>query len=477
VRPVERIHAPKNTERIHAPKNTERIHARKQLVRIHALHHVASARGWRPGRGGIGRRAMTRKLSRRTALQTSAAATAVFGLSPASAQTTALTFWTWRQEDRAQYAQLFKAFTDATPGISITYTAFEPQSYATVLSTALAAGTGPDVIHIRAYGGTEQFAKAKYLEPLSRDRMPELGNFASDALAALSLRSDGQVYGVPFAQQTLGLFVNAALFEKNGWTPAATWADFHSLCKKIRAAGVFPLANGTATAWMVEVFAAVFTAAFTGQQFAPDVAAGRVTFEDPRYIEALTRLTTLKDYLPTGFTGVDYATQQQLFLSGRAAMFAGGSYEIANFRRQNPNFKMAFLAPPAATTGDPRLVSVYYDGGYAINARSTKTEAAVALLRHLATPAFGTAFSRLLGNISPIRGADVPDPMLKSVAMLNTSSVPYLMAVHFRYVEPTGSTLLQRGIQKLLGGQVTPAEVAKSLTDGIATYFEPFRKR
>jgi raffinose/stachyose/melibiose transport system substrate-binding protein len=421
------------------------------------------------------------KISRRTALRTGLAAgtLAAVGLpvSKAAAQATELSFWTWRQEDRAQYAELFKVFTDKNPGITIKYDAYEPQNYATVLSTALAAGSGPDVIHIRAYGGTEQFAKSGYLQPLTNATVPELTNFTEAALGALSLRADKQIYGVPFASQTLGVFINKALFDKNGWTMPESWDSLLALGNKIKAAGLIPIANGTATAWMVEVMTSVFGGAFVGQGFVPDILAGKATFEDPRYIEALTKLTELKELLPPGFTGIDYPTMQQLFLSGRAAMFAGGSFEIANFRKQNPAFNMEFHAPPAAKVGGPRLVSLFYDGGYAINAKSPKKDAALKLIRHLATPEFGTKFSALLGNISPIQGAALDDPMLKRVAGLNASAVPHIMAVHFRYTEPTGSTLLQQGVQKMMGGQMTPAEVGKSLTDGIATYFEPFKKK
>src|SRR3546814_1949000 len=68
-----------------------------------------------------------------------------------------------------------------------------------------------------------------------------------------------------------------------------------------------------------------------------DLLAGRATFEDPRFVGALARLNDLKKYFPPGFIGVDYPSAQQLFIAGRAAMFVGGSYEIANFQRQNPN--------------------------------------------------------------------------------------------------------------------------------------------
>lgn len=424
---------------------------------------------------------MKTEITRRGALAggTALAGAAAIGLAPgaAHAQATELTFWTWRQEDRTQYAELFKDFLAANSGVTIKYEAFEPQNYGTVLSTALAAGKGPDVIHIRAYGGTEQFAKAGYLEALSPQTVPELANFTDSALLSTSLRADKKAYAVPFASQTLGIYINTELFEKNGWKAAATWDEFLALCKAIKDKGLIPIANGMATAFMVEVFTSIFTGPFAGAAFEGDVLSGKATFEDPRYVGALAKLLELRDFLPPGFTGIDYPTAQQLFLSGRAAMFAGGSFEIANFRRQNPNIKMTFVAPPAPKAGDPQLVSLFYDGGYAVNAKSEKKDAALKLVRFMATPQFGTKFSSLLGNISPIKGAEITDPLLKVVAGLNATSWPYIMAVHFRFNEPTGSTLLQQGVQKLMGGNATPAEVAKSVTDGIATYFEPFKKK
>jgi raffinose/stachyose/melibiose transport system substrate-binding protein len=66
--------------------------------------------------------------------------------------------------------------------------------------------------------------------------------------------------------------------------------------------------------------------------------------------------------------------------------------------------------------------------------------------------------------------------MLARVSQLNASSVPYVMAVYFRFQDPTGSTLLQQGIQKMMNGQATPAQVASDVTKGIATYHEPFKK-
>jgi len=422
---------------------------------------------------------MMKRIGRRmlnATLAATLATGALLGLAPAQAQAGEVTFWTWRQEDRAAYTELFADFMKANPGITVKFESFAVEQYATVLSTALAAGKGGDVIHTRAYGGLEQFAKAGYLLALDPAQVPELANLPDDAKASLTLRADGKVYSYAFASQTLGLYVNNEVFKRAGLTPPTTWAEMLTVSKALKDKGIVPLANGTATAWMCEVFTSVFTNPLLGPGFAADILSGKATFSDQRYVDALSKLLELRDFMPQGFTGIDYPTAQQLFLSGRAAMFAGGSFEIANFRKQNPRLDMSFLAPPAPTAGAPRLVSKFFDGGYAVNAKSANQADALKLVRWMGTKQFGDKFAALLGNISPIKGVELKDPMLAEVAKLNETSAPYLMAVHFRYETPTGSELLQSGIQKMMAGSMTPAEVGASLTQGIARYFKPFQK-
>ena len=144
--------------------------------------------------------------------------------------------------------------------------------------------------------------------------------------------------------------------------------------------------------------------------------AGTATFEDPRFVGALEKLTEITDYLPDGYTGIDYPTAQQLFLTGRAAMFAGGSWEIANFRKQNADLNFDIMPSPAPNTGDPRLVSTFFDGGYAINANSEHEEEALEFLRFTATQGFGQKLVSLLGNISPVPGVSFDDPILSKVS-------------------------------------------------------------
>lgn len=392
---------------------------------------------------------------------------------PARAQD--LTMWSWRQEDKAAYAKLIAAFRKQHPDINVKFEAFEAANYNTVLSTALAGGTGPDIVQARSYG-TLGVGKPDYLVPLDKTAVPELSNFPDSALAAETMRADGKLYAVPLASQTMLIIYNKELFEKAGVTPPSTWDELMTVSKTLKDKGITPFGNGTATAWQNETIVGALLSSQIGKAFEQDVLAGKADFTDPRFVGALTKLDEIKTYFAPNFSGVDYAASQQLFATGRAAMFAGGSFEIANFLRQNPKLKLGLFASPVAKAGDPRLVALYYDGGYAINAASKNQDAALKFLRFLGTPEFGTLFSNELQNISPIKGVAFENPLLKEVSTLNQSAMSYIMLVNFRYQEPSGSVLLQAGVQKMLAGKATPAEIGAEITKGIATYYPPFRK-
>ncbi|HWU19128.1 MAG TPA: extracellular solute-binding protein [Devosia sp.] len=410
----------------------------------------------------------------KTAIRLGAGLGALLVALPAMAQD--LTFWSWRQEDRAQYEQFIDTFEAANPGITVTFETFEAANYNTILSTALAGGTGPDLMMVRAYGGMENVASAGYLEPLSTETIPALADFADTALQAETMRSDQKLYAVPFASQTQLVIYNKGIFDANGITEPQTWDELIAASQKLKDAGIMPFANGTATAWQNETIVFDLTSSIMGKGFYEDLMAGKTDFTDARFVEALTDLKAITQYFPDGFIGLDYPSAQQLFSSGMAAMFAGGSYELATFATQNPDIELGVFAAPGKTAEDEKLVGLYYDGGYAANANGANKAAALKFLNFVASQEFGQAFANTLNNISTIPGVTFDNPLLAEVAELNKSSIPYLMLVHFRYGEPSGSVLLQTEVQKLLADQTTPEAAGKAITDGLAAWYEPFKK-
>lgn len=410
-----------------------------------------------------------------TMIRTGAILSAVLVAAPAFAQD--LTFWSWRQEDRAAYEQFIDTFEAANPGINVKFETFEAANYNTILSTALAGGTGPDVMMVRAYGGLENVALAGYLEPLSTDNVPALADFAAPALAAESVRADGKVYAVPFASQTQLVIYNKALFDANGLEEPQTWDELVAASQALKDAGIIPFANGTATAWQNETVTFGLGSSLMGTDFYNELMAGTADFTDARFTGALAAVVELAgNYFPDGFIGLDYPSAQQLFASGMAGMFVGGSYEMATFMGLNKDIELGVFAAPGKTADDAKLVGLYFDGGYAANAAGTNKEASVKFLNYLASHEFGQAFANTLSNISTVPGVTFDNPLLAEVNDLNKSSIPYLMLAHFRYGEPSGSVLIQGEMQKLFAGETTPEAIGEALTSGLAAWYEPFKK-
>jgi raffinose/stachyose/melibiose transport system substrate-binding protein len=389
---------------------------------------------------------------------------------------TDLTFWSWRQEDKAFYQDIIKKFQEKEPDITVKFETYAPENYQTILSTALAAGRGPDVIQVRAYGNLETIAIPGYLLALDKTNVPELANFPESALAAETLRSDGKVYAVPFATQAQLVVYNKKIFADNGIKVPQTWDELMEAAKALKSKNINPFTNGTATAWQNETIVGGLLSSMLGKQFEDDIVSGKANFTDPRFVNALTKLKDISQYFSPNFTGVDYPSSQQLFVAGRGAMFAGGSYEVANFKGQNPSLDLGVFPSPVAKAGDQALIATYYDGGYAVNAKSEKKDAALKFVRFLATPEYGTSFTNTLKNLSPIKGIKIEDAVTQDVAKLAGNAMSYLMLVRFRYQEPSGSVLLQSNVQKMLAGQQTPEQAAAAINAGIATYYKPFQK-
>ena len=393
---------------------------------------------------------------------------------PALAQD--LTLWSWRQEDRAAYEQFIATFEAANPGITVNFETFEATNYNTILSTALAGGTGPDLMMVRAYGGLENVASAGYLEPLTTETVPALADFSAPALAAESMRSDGTIYAVPFASQTQLVVYNKGLFDANGLEEPQTWDELKAVSQTLLDAGIMPFANGTATAWQNETVTFGLGSSLMGKAFYEELMAGTTDFTDERFTGALGEVAAVAaDYFPDGFIGLDYPSAQQLFSSGMAAMFVGGSYELATFRGLNPDLELGVFAAPGETAADEKLVGLYFDGGYAVNAAGANKEAAMTFVNYLASQEFGQAFADTLSNISTIPGVTFENPLLAEVNELNQSSIPYLMLAHFRFGEPSGSVLIQSEMQRLFAGETTPEAIGEALTTGLAAWYAPFQ--
>ncbi len=383
-----------------------------------------------------------------------------------------LSMWSWRTEDIDAYNEILAAYTAENPDLTVDFEAFLNTEYNTLVSTSLQAGDAGDVVQTRSYGGVKSWIDGGYLEPL--DGRESLANYDASVLDAVRSQENGQVYGVPFALQTLQMFYNKAIFTELGLSEPTTWDEFIALNDALLAAGYIPMATTAKDAWMLPILHSVVGAgSYGGDAFMEGVLSGEATFEDPAFVESIQAVKDLQTYFPPDVTAVSYTDSQTLFTTEMAAMFPGGSWEGAYFAGQNPDLELGVFAVPAKGT-DAQLSSWFVDGAWAVSTSADDKEAALAFVDWLGSPAFGQLFTDRLAQISPIAGVTPTDPLLQEiVALYDEAATPYLLLVHFRYGTPSGTDVIGEAMQRLFLDDMSAEEVAADLQSQLSSWFTP----
>ncbi|WP_256794852.1 ABC transporter substrate-binding protein [Terrabacter sp. Ter38] len=387
-----------------------------------------------------------------------------------------LTVWSWRVEDEAAYKKIFAAYEKAHSNVTVDFKAFKATEYNKILATGLAGSSGPDVPQVRSYGQLQGTVASNSLLPL--DGKVDLSGWDENVVASAKGKEDGKTYSVPLARQTVQMFYNQGLFEKNGVAAPTTWAEFVAANDKLMAAGVTPIAIGAKDDWTLPIVHEVLAAPrFGGKAFQSEVLSGQKTFTDPDWVGSVQVVADLEKYMPKNATGVAQTDAQTLFSAEKAAMIPGGSFDLSVFQKANPAMKIGiFQVPPApgSPSGSEATTAGWADGNFAVSARSKHPTEATELVKWMTTKEFGQMVTDDIRQISAVPGVEPTDPLLKQMSENYTKSgSPYLLLTDFRYGSPTGTDLLGKGLQELLLGTKDAAAVSQDLETGVKTWFKP----
>ena len=392
------------------------------------------------------------------------------------AENVTLSVWSWRPEDAAIYKKIFDKFHESHKNITVDFKPYKSTEYNTILATGLTQAGGPDVMQLRAYGLVQPLVKANNLVPLD-GKVAGLSNFDKTALDGSRGKADGKVYGVPLEMSTFQIYYNKDIFAKNNLQPPKTWDDLINAAKTLQTAGITPFAAAGKDTWLLPLYDDLFAASrYGGTDFEKAVLSGQKKFDDPDYVAALDVLNQLKPYFPKDQMGLGETDVQTLFATGKAAMIPEGSFALAPIKTIDSSLNLGvFNAPPApgAVVNKPLQVG-WVDASYGLNAKSTHQKEALELLQWMSTKEFGQMVADNLKQVSLVKGVQSADPLLKQMAQnYQDNPTPYLMLVDFRYGTPLGSDLEAAGLQKMLLGQQTSAQVAGDIQKGISQWFTP----
>ncbi|MEV7867381.1 extracellular solute-binding protein [Streptomyces sp. NPDC088124] len=217
-------------------------------------------------------------------------------------------------------------------------TSFAPTDQVqTVVRTQLAGGNAPDVHVLFPGSGSAmsmvELAKAGLLTDLSAQKWTQGIPKNFDA----AYRYEGKTYLYSAGSSVIGAIYNKKTFAKAGVQPPTTWAELLDVCATLKAKGIVPIALGAQTPWVTQLitYALVPNAVYaTTPGFDADMAAGRTTFADSGWADALGKYKELqtKGFFNDNPNGTTFEQQASLVASGKAAMAVQVSAVLSTFR-------------------------------------------------------------------------------------------------------------------------------------------------
>lgn len=149
-------------------------------------------------------------------------------------------------DQRAVLDRLAKEFTAKT-GTAVTINNLDHEANKTQIRSYLVVGA-PDICFWFSGNRMKSFVEKGLFDDISdlfadQKLAPALGA----TLNAVTV--GGKQYGLPMGGLLWGLFYRADVFDANGWTPPAKWADLLALGEAAKGKGMTPIAMGTKDLW------------------------------------------------------------------------------------------------------------------------------------------------------------------------------------------------------------------------------------
>jgi raffinose/stachyose/melibiose transport system substrate-binding protein len=391
-----------------------------------------------------------------------------------------VTIWGWRAQDAEVWTKVQAAMQAKGDKVAIEYKPYLPTEYDSKLLVSLQGAAGPDIMYTRRLPNasrTQPLIDNKFILPL--DGKVKFNNFTDVTLNFI--RQDGKTYGVPFANQVVGIFYNLDIFNKYGLKEPATWDDLLKICETLKKNGETPFYVTSKDAWTNALQNAMVGVSYPGEAWIAKLIAGKAKFTDPEYVDMLTALNDLKKYYQEGFSANTSAEQDVAFAMGQGAMIFYGIWGNTNWFKNNPDFKFGYFPVPPKSKSVPAKAYVYMDGSFALNAVSKVQPAAIRVLNFAGTPEFGKIFSEVTGEITAMKGVAMPasKPFLAECYEVSTKQASgslYWVGSPFDAGKPSVYDLLTENMQAMYLGVMTPAELAKKLQDGVSLWYPPFKK-
>ncbi len=386
--------------------------------------------------------------------------------------------WHW-MTDREDALQRLADEYQKTHGTRVRLELYAPSdAYSSRVRAAAQTNTLPDIFGVLGESrDLASFIKSGHILNL-QDAMNEDNNswrkaFFAKALANNIFEAGNQydvppgLYGVPIDVTNIQMLYNKDLFKQAGLDPEKapeTWSEFIADWHKLQTAGIPGLVSGWGETWMIDCFASNYAFNIMGEKKVLDTFRGKVSYTDPDWIKVLGLFEQIRkeDLLVPGVVTMINKTAEQTFANGKAAFAFNGSWCVNVYRGMSPNLNYSAMLPPKLSNRYPMRIWGGAGSSFMVNARSKHQKEAVDFLRWLTGPDQQAALSKETMNLPANKSSvgQLPPLLAAFGSQMDMTTHPSQWPVSEL---PTIIEAFDKGIQSILIGEKTPAQVAEDV--------------
>ena len=240
----------------------------------------------------------------------------------------------------AKWEEIVKKYEEQHPDVDIQMQFLENEAFKAKLPTLLQSDDVPDFFYSWGGGVLKQQSETGALQEVTPALDADGGKLRNQYTPASvnGMSFDGKTWAVPYKVGLVSFFYNKELFAKAGVKAEdiKSWSNFLDTVKKLKDAGVVPIAGGGGEKWPIHFYWSYLVMREGGQKVFEAAKKGEGEgFLDPAIIKAgddLAALGKLEPFQP-GYLGVTWPQALGVFGDGKAAMILGFENTEANQRK------------------------------------------------------------------------------------------------------------------------------------------------
>jgi raffinose/stachyose/melibiose transport system substrate-binding protein len=401
---------------------------------------------------------------------------------PAPAQEKVVIEWwhiTTAEDQKVVWQKLADEYMADHPNVTIEITVLENEAFKTKMTTVMQSGEPPDIFQSWGGGVMNEYANAGLLKDITPELDADGGawrdSFSPGALGVYAYQ--GKNYGVPWDMGMVGFWYNKALFSQAGiQAPPQTWTELLDDVKKLKDAGITPIALGAGDKWPA-AFWWEYLAVRVGGKAAFDAAYSREgSFADPPFVDAGKKIQELVALEPfqEGFLGATWGDEATAMGNGKAAMDLMGQWAPGAFK-DNSADKMGIgedlsWFPFPAVEGGAGAATDALGGGNGFAVGKNAPPEAVDFVKYLTRPESQIQCAETGFCVPVVKGgeAGLSDPLLKEVQK-GAAAAGYFQLYYDQYLPPAMGSVVNDSVQGVFAGTLTPEQAAQALEDSAKT--------